>query len=315
MPDIAKKIKINQQKIEITERFDFLVSLAADPRLTGTNAVAVAVYLIKCRNGQTGLINPGYSKIAKGAGCSVSAAKTAVNKLEETGWFIVIGKKNSSGTNFSNTYIPNWDQARGGVANALGVVSQTDEGGPQADEVVSQTDEGRVAGRRRVVRLLAANSVNKNSVKELSEPTQETQDAYGVLPADLSDRREEDNYDESDYDVGGKYYLPGSKWFEADRNPFGDINLHNEYSEIFAKWSGYSQPENLGRYKELRRSGVEQHWIECAASLARGVSLREFLAGRWKDFDDQSGAADNDNQLPVRKVSGYDIDLDDDEPF
>ena len=314
--DIGKKVKLNKRKIEPTERLDFLRALAADTRLTKTNAAAVAIYLISCRNGQTGLINPGYATIAKGAGCSVSAAKTAVNKLDDTGWFVVIGQKKSSGTNHSNTYIPNWDQARDGIADTP-VVSQT-------DEVVSQTDEGGSAGRRRVVRLQAANSVNLNPVKEPSEPTPETTcTASGRTcasggPADLKDRREDD-YDEYEYEPGGKYYLPGSRWYEMDENPLGDLNLQNEYAEIFEKWPEYSHSENLSRYMELRRSGVPFDRIESSAGEVRDdkISLPDFLAGGWKDFDPNLDPWNppNDNHPPFRKASGSDIDFDEDPPF
>lgn len=147
--------------------------------------------------------------------------------------------------------------------------------------------------------------------------------ASGGCPADPSDQWSANGESKYPYeDESGPDYQPGGKWYEMDHNPLGELNLFNEYEEIFADWKRSDRPENLKRYMELRRSGVPHCRIELAVSEAREaeVSLSEFLAGAWKDFDPSlepwtAPEASNDNRIPLRKVSGSDIDWENDPPF
>lgn len=184
--NIQEKIKRNQREIEPTERLDFLTAVAADSRLSKTNAVAVANYLISCRNGKTGLICPGAAKIAKGSGCTKRAAQNAVYKLEQTGWFFVIRQKGEDGNNCSNRYIPNWDRIRenaeeGSASQRMEHSADGARYSTHGDRYCTDGDRGTARAGVGVSPSVRANSVNSNPVNQPSESTQEI--ASGGGPA------------------------------------------------------------------------------------------------------------------------------------
>jgi hypothetical protein len=176
IPHGAKKSN-KTDKIGPVQRLEFLEALAKDGRLSGT-AVRVAIALLSFRNGQTGDIFPGFSKIATAAGCKRSTAQGGVYALEKAGWFKVTRSRNDDGLNHSNSYIPNWDRVTevplspapdaGTHRHEMPLPPAGDAGGCTASRL------GRTASWLGVYGLPGANPVDSNPVDEPGEGKKES---------------------------------------------------------------------------------------------------------------------------------------------
>lgn len=119
MTQNAQKIKTSsdtsKNKIDPTERLDFILALSIDDRLSDHDP-KVASILFSFRNNKSGICCPAHETIAERANMSVSKVRRSIKRMAKAGWITITKQRITGGLQTSNKYDMNFTSACSAVS-------------------------------------------------------------------------------------------------------------------------------------------------------------------------------------------------------